>query len=938
ENGNWWLQVQDQVLGYWPGSIFNYLASNATKINWGGEVYNSEPNGDSFVDGRRIETMKNKGFIKQKGTIKTIEGEDGDTIDCVDIYQQPAFDHPFLKNHVIQMKPSSIPGGAKMNSSQSELFQDWHKCGQCPKGTIPIRRAQQDEYPRGVKWIPRKTQLNHSFYDSSHHEHAIVDLEGGQYYGARASLNVWNPVVYDGDVSIAQIWVTAGPSNDINSIEAGWKVNAPDKKTRLFIYWTSDGYKRTGCYNLQCPGFVQVNHKYALDSLIKPLSSYAAKQFDIGITVYKKNGNWWLQVQDQVLGYWPGSIFNYLARKATRIHWGEEVYNSEPTGHHTKTQMGSGHFGNEGYGKASYFRNIGYMDNSGKFRDVEAQSLNPYATRPFCYNVVVSNNTLGGFRTHIYFGGPGYSTLCAGEDGDIIDCVDIYQQPSFDHPFLKNHTIQMKPSSIPDELFQDWHKSGQCPKGTIPIRRTQQDEYPRSVKGMPHRTQPNHSFYDSSHHEYATVDIEGGIFYGGRAILNVWNPVVYDGDFSVAQIWVSAGPIGEVNIVEAGWRVNSPDKKTRLFIYWTSKGYKRKGCYNLECPGFVQVNHKVAFGSVIKPISRYSAQQFEIVITIYKSPDSHWWLMYPNEAVGYWPVDIFEEFGDYATHINFGGKIYNSKPGGIHTSTQMGSGRFPSEGFGRACFIRNIRYLNNNRTFVSRVPTCSYRNSSNNSQCKNCLCHTFYDLNMPLKDPHLCDALKVQVQITGASQVQDTYAATLHYQLAYRLQNHAFDMVVPDMAQTNDALSIQVYPRMTPMCMFVPRQLTRDQMTSLFPESWITKYEEHHQTVKLIQSNNPFFIRKESGKVETRFVTATSKKKEVTIVQTQMAMLQPISYAFEKGLTIKGFHEDGKPCYEGRSPSSHYGGISVIVLNGEKKKPMMMTIQEEGRKNPPNKS
>ena len=50
----------------------------------------------------------------------------------------------------------------------------------------------------------------------------------------------------------------------------------------------------------------------------------------------------------------------------------------------------------------------------------------------------------------------------------------------------------------------------------------------------------------------------------------------------------------------------------------------------------------------------------------------------------------------------------------------------------------------------------------------------FPNFNMPLKDLHLCDALKVQVQITGASQVQDTYATTLHYQLAYKLQNHAF--------------------------------------------------------------------------------------------------------------------------------------------------------------------
>ena len=93
---------------------------------------------------------------------------------------------------------------------------------------------------------------------------------------------------------------------------------------------------------------------------------------------------------------------------------------------------------------------------------------------------------------------------------------------------------------------------------------------------------------------------------------------------------------------------------------------------------------------------------------------------------------------------------------------------------------------------------------------------------MSLKNPHLCDALKVQVQITRASQVQDTFAVTLHYQLAYRLQNHAFDMEVPDMAQTNDALLIQVDLGLTPMCTLVPKQLTRDQMISLFPKLWIS--------------------------------------------------------------------------------------------------------------------
>ena len=71
-----------------------------------------------------------------------------------------------------------------------------------------------------------------------------------------------------------------------------------------------------------------------------------------------------------------------------------------------KTQMGIGHSGNEGFGKACYIRSIGYMDNSGKFKDVKAQSLNLFATRPFCYNVEISNIKHGSFGTHIYFGGP----------------------------------------------------------------------------------------------------------------------------------------------------------------------------------------------------------------------------------------------------------------------------------------------------------------------------------------------------------------------------------------------------------------------------------------------------------------------------------------------------------------------------------------------------
>ena len=113
-------------------------------------------------------------------------------------------------------------------------------------------------------------------------------------------------------------------------------------------------------------------------------------------------------------------------------------------------------------------------------------------------------------------------------DGDLIDCVESSQQPAFDHPALRNHTlevpnlylhtttptceflqfvllskylmtyillcilfhrafyVQIPPNVFPLDLDakvaapssrtengpQIWHQSGQCPQGTVAIRRT----------------------------------------------------------------------------------------------------------------------------------------------------------------------------------------------------------------------------------------------------------------------------------------------------------------------------------------------------------------------------------------------------------------------------------------------------------------------------------
>ncbi|KAL7234030.1 hypothetical protein ACSBR1_017599 [Camellia fascicularis] len=169
-------------------------------------------------------------------------------------------------------------------------------------------------------------------------------------------------------------------------------------------------------------------------------------------------------------------------------------------------------------------------------------------------------------------------------DGDIIDCVRICHQPGFDHSLLKNHTIQMSPSYYPEGLFEEnkesipksnegisksitqvWHLNGRCPEGTIPIRRTKKKEILKasSIKSFAkkqHRTIPEPTMYTQpaplnlSAHEHAIVTVQGDKYYGAKATMNVWKPIVQQpNEFSLSQLWVVAGSYpSDLNTVEAG--------------------------------------------------------------------------------------------------------------------------------------------------------------------------------------------------------------------------------------------------------------------------------------------------------------------------------------------------------------------------------------------------
>ncbi|WVZ01002.1 hypothetical protein V8G54_027071 [Vigna mungo] len=365
--------------------------------------------------------------------VRSIKSPDGDIIDCVHVLQQPALDHPDLKNHKIQMKPNFHPEGhpfgeSKVSENSKPITQLWHQNGRCPKGTIPVRRTSKNDILRASSIQQFGKKKERSFPQpkpekplsdlsiQSGHEHAIAYVEGDKYYGAKATINVWNPKVQQPyEFSLSQMWILAGSfGKDLNTIEAGWQVSRQlygDNHTRLFTYWTSDAYKTTGCYNLLCSGFIQTSSDIALGASISPLSKYSSSQYYISILVWKdpKDGNWWMKYgSDHVMGYWPASLFSYLSDSASMIQWGGEVVNTESDGQHTTTQMGSGHFPEEGFGKASYFKNIQIVDGDNKLRD--PQALGTHSEQDSCYNVRAGSARDWG--NYFYYGGPGRNPNC----------------------------------------------------------------------------------------------------------------------------------------------------------------------------------------------------------------------------------------------------------------------------------------------------------------------------------------------------------------------------------------------------------------------------------------------------------------------------------------------------------------------------------------------
>ncbi|KAG7541777.1 Neprosin [Arabidopsis thaliana x Arabidopsis arenosa] len=322
------------------------------------------------------------------------------------------------------------------------------------------------------------------------------------------------------------------------------------------------------------------------------------------------------------------------------------------------------------------------------------------------------------------------------EHGYILDCIDIQKQLAFDHPLLKNHSLKLKPTTIP-KWTKDNNTSHRpnslpfrqadisCPVGTVIVKRIILEDLIQAQRlkslgfNYPSPVSSKDKKIDLTGHHFATISYKD-YHYGAKGNINVWNPNVSPDQFSLAAMTVS-GDEGFQSIT-AGWIVYPGlyhNNQSRLFTYWTADGNNKTHCYNTLCPGFVHVSTKYAIGMLVQPVSIYDGQQYQLEVSIYQDHVTRdWWFVLNNEPIGYWPKSLFTRQGlaDGASAVFWGGEVYSSVK---EKSPSMGSGHFPQEGYKKAAYVNGLKIITDVTKEISSPLASALKTVADSPNCYN---------------------------------------------------------------------------------------------------------------------------------------------------------------------------------------------------------------------------
>jgi hypothetical protein len=334
---------------------------------------------------------------------------DGAYFDCAVTATQPTLRD--LGTTHVAAAPAPVatarPAGARTATQVAPGTKDaFGNAVSCPSGTIPMRRitlADATRFSSLDAFLGKQpADQGQPTIDPDNAHRYGVGYQSVANTGSNSWLNVWNN---SGEFDLSQIWDVSEAST-VQTLEAGW-IHYPAKfgttNSVLFIFWTPNNYS-SGCYDLDCSGFVQTNSSIYLGGGFSNYATFGGTQYGFGLQYKWYAGNWWLFFSGTAVGYYPGSIYGggpLASGSANLLEYGGEAYTSGTSW----PQMGSGDWPSAGFGYAAFQNTIFYIDTSGTS---QWASLSPIITNPSCYSASITPASSGGsWGTYMYFGGPG---------------------------------------------------------------------------------------------------------------------------------------------------------------------------------------------------------------------------------------------------------------------------------------------------------------------------------------------------------------------------------------------------------------------------------------------------------------------------------------------------------------------------------------------------
>ncbi|WJX48387.1 hypothetical protein P8452_34956 [Trifolium repens] len=329
--------------------------------------------------------------------------------ECVDIYKQPSLQHPLLKDHKIQLYPTFAKNIMRNGPSRGKIMNE------CPEGKVPIynKIGRHQIITNSSSKFQIDDFQQYSQSAPGYHTVTLDTTQNMLFHGAHAGISGYSLSLEANQYSISSIWVESGPPTELNSIKAGVGVHPSlygDSKLRLTGQWTADGYKNTGCFNVRCSGFVQVDHNKAFGSLISPLNSIGSTKklaTFIRIKQDRATGHWWLiiQLESVYIGYWPKELFTHLNTGASLIRFGGQTYTPP---NKDSPPMGSGRLPKEKFRNSAFMQNLKIIDSEYNEVDATDRYIKIYKdTNSECYDLAYNGYQGPEYEQAFLFGGPG---------------------------------------------------------------------------------------------------------------------------------------------------------------------------------------------------------------------------------------------------------------------------------------------------------------------------------------------------------------------------------------------------------------------------------------------------------------------------------------------------------------------------------------------------